>query len=107
MVVCTMCLHNMCTIVPKNLMAKGLNTCLANCTWPISHNITPLAINALGGRHTNTHTHTQMQEPKQFQETRHVWPLAACAWFNEIYVVKIFLKSKHPYFITLLYVNRN
>ena len=51
----------------------------------------PLIINALGGRHTDTdtqtqihthtHTHTHARipthEPKQFQETRHAWPLAA------------------------------
>ena len=36
--------------------------------------ITPLVINALGGGHTDTHTDAR---PKQFQETRRAWPLAA------------------------------
>jgi len=33
-------------------------TCLPNHKGSISHPITPLAINSLGGRHTHTHTHT-------------------------------------------------
>ena len=37
---------------------KSRKTCLTNCTWPISHHITPLVINDLGGGHTDTHTHT-------------------------------------------------
>ena len=49
---------------------------LTNHIWPISYHITPLVINALGGRHidTNTHTHTQSHTVmhKQIQETRHV-----------------------------------
>ena len=49
-------------------------TCLTNCTRPISHHIMPLVINALRGGHTDTQTHTHtyipMCEPKQFQENR-------------------------------------
>ena len=47
----------------------------------ISHHITPLVINSLGGRHTHTHTnkhthtqthtHIQMSAQEQFQETSH------------------------------------
>ena len=33
-------------------------TCLTNHKSSISHHITPLVINSLGGGHTHTHTHT-------------------------------------------------
>ena len=61
-------------------------TCLTNHTWPISHHITPLVINALGGRHTDTYTqtHIPMREPKQFQETRYTRQKAMYAWFKNI-----------------------
>ena len=43
----------------KQLKAgKSRKTCLTNRTWPISHHITPLVINGLGGGHTDTCTHT-------------------------------------------------
>ena len=35
----------------------------------ISHHITPLAINSLGGGYTHKHTHIQTSTQKQFQET--------------------------------------
>ena len=35
---------------------KSRKTCLTNCTRPISHHITPLVINGLGGGHTDTDT---------------------------------------------------
>jgi len=50
-------------------------TCLTNHKSSISHCITPLVINSLGGGHTHTHTHTHMHDvyshhgQKQFQET--------------------------------------
>ena len=40
---------------------KSRETCLTNRTQRISHHITPLVINALGGRHRQTHTHTDAQ----------------------------------------------
>ena len=36
---------------------KSHKTCLTNHTQSISHHITPLVINGLGGGHTDTHTH--------------------------------------------------
>ena len=41
---------------------KSRKTCLTNHTQSISHHVTPLAINAIGGGHT----HILMHEPKQF-----------------------------------------
>ena len=69
---------------------------LTNHTQPILHNIMPLAINGLGGGHTDrqtnrqtdrqTHTHTYthilMREQKQFQETRHAQLKAVHSWFK-------------------------
>ena len=43
---------------------KAINLCLTSHTRSISHHITPLVINALGGRHTEILT----RKPKQFQE---------------------------------------
>ena len=52
----------------KELKAeKSCETCLTNRTWPISHYIMPLVINALIGGNT----HIPTGEPKQFQETMH------------------------------------
>ena len=48
---------------------KSCRMGLTNHTRPISHHITPLVINGLGGGHTDTHILTHKQ--KQFQETRH------------------------------------
>ena len=31
---------------------------------------------------TDRHTYTYQHGNKQFQETKRVWPAAACAWFN-------------------------
>ena len=64
---------------------KSRETCLTNHTWPISHHITPLVINGLGGGHTDTDTRTHIptREPKQFQETRCVWAKAMRAWFKK------------------------
>jgi len=45
-------------------------TCLTNHKGSISHHITPLVINSLGGGHTHTHTHRYCGQ-KQFQETSH------------------------------------
>ena len=69
---------------------ESRETCLTNHTRPISHHIMPLVNYALGDGHTDTdtctdiHTHILMREPKQFQETRHVRPLATRAWFNMV-----------------------
>ena len=40
-------------------------------TLHIYHHITPLAINQLGGKYTDTHASITTCEQKQFQETRH------------------------------------
>ena len=53
--------------------------------------IMPLVINALGGGHTDTHIPTR--KPKQFQETRHTWPSAACAWCK-VRMIGILLLTK-------------
>ena len=53
---------------------------LTNHTQPISHHIMPLAINAL---RADTQTHIPTCQQKQFQETRHMQPVAACTWFNK------------------------
>ena len=37
---------------------RSCKTCLTKNTWSISHHITPLVINALGGRHRHTDTDT-------------------------------------------------
>ena len=62
-----MCCVNMATPIHlidgkchiKLKAGKSHETCLTNCTWPISHNIMPLVINVLGGRHTDIHTPNQ------------------------------------------------
>ena len=43
-------------------------TCLTNHKGSISHHITPLVINSLGGGHTHTHAYRHRGQ-KQFQET--------------------------------------
>ena len=48
---------------------KSCRMGLTNHTWPVSHYIMSLVINALGGGHTDTHTHINRQT-KRFQETR-------------------------------------
>ena len=40
---------------------KSRKTCLTNHTQSTLHNITPLVINALMGRHTQIDTHTDVQ----------------------------------------------
>ena len=45
--------------------------------------ITPLIIMPLGAdTHIHTRVHVTTREPKQFQETRRVRPLALRAWFK-------------------------
>ena len=39
----------------KKLNGKSRKTCLTNHTWPISHHIMPMVINALRGTHTCIH----------------------------------------------------
>ena len=60
---------------------KSRETCLTICTWLISHHTMPLVINTLRGGHT--HTHIPTHEPKQFQETMRVRPLAVHPWFKK------------------------
>ena len=43
---------------------KSCRMGLTNHTQPVSHHITPLVINALEGRHTDTHTHTYRRANK-------------------------------------------
>ena len=45
-------------------------TYLTNHMGSISHHITPLVINSLGGGHTHKHAYRRLQT-KQFLETRH------------------------------------
>ena len=59
---------------------KSRKTCLTNRTRSISHHITPLVINGLGG--VDTQTRIPTRGPKQFQETRRARPKAARAWFK-------------------------
>jgi len=47
--------HNFSCYINKRETPK---TCLTNHKGFISHHITSLVINSLGGRHTHTHTHT-------------------------------------------------
>jgi len=47
---------------------ETLTTCLTNHKSSISHHITPLVINSLGGGHTHTHAYRHRGQ-KQFQET--------------------------------------
>ena len=45
-------------------------TCLTNHKGSISHHITPLVINSLGGGHSHTHTHkhTQITDKSNFKK---------------------------------------
>ena len=54
--------------IKKLKSIKSCKTCLTNHARSISHHITSLVINSLGGGHL--HTHIPTHEPKQFQETR-------------------------------------
>ena len=40
-------------------VGKSHKTYITNHTWFMSHHITPLVINALGGGHRDTHTNVQ------------------------------------------------
>ena len=53
----------------KQLKAgKSRETCLTKRTQPISHYITSLVINALGGGHSDTHTYQHMNQ-SNFKKT--------------------------------------
>jgi len=52
-------------------------TCLTNHKSSISHHITPLVINSLGGRHTHTHAYRHHGQ-KQFQETSRMPAFGQC-----------------------------
>ena len=65
---------------------KSHETCLTNHTWPISHPIMPLVINALGGGHTDTDTHIHGHTYQCANESNFKKPgtaSAARAWFNK------------------------
>ena len=56
-------MHMVAYVTPINnnllqLSYKSHRTFLTNHIGSISHHITPLVINSLGGRHTHTYTHT-------------------------------------------------
>ena len=53
---------------------KSCRTGLTIHTWPISHHITTLDINGLGGRHTGTHTYTHTDK-----QTKTIF------WFKNMY----------------------
>ena len=57
----------------------------------ISHHITLVVINALGGRHTDidTYAHVLMYKQKQFQETKHI----ALPWFKNFLMKEGVLKA--------------
>ena len=59
---------------------KNYKTCLTNHTRSISHHITPLVINALGGGHTCMHTNAQTKVISRNQERTSLQP--ACLWFK-------------------------
>ena len=74
-------------------LIKSSETCLTNHTQSISHHITPLVINALGGIHTDRLTHIPTSKPKQFQETRHTWLLAGLkVWFIVMKLTRLLLE---------------
>ena len=56
---------------------------LTNHTRPISHHITPLVINTLGGRHTDRNTDTETDTHNDFKKTRRAWPKAMHSWFKK------------------------
>ena len=61
---------------------KSRETCLTNCTQPISHHITPLVINTPGAGHTDTHTDARTKVISRNQ------PSAVCTWFKNNTVYK-------------------
>ena len=78
----SMCM--MCWWVPKATPIQFINgnklkSCrmgLTNHTQPISHHITPLVINALEGKHTNTDTDTDAQ-------TKTISRNQSCTWLKK------------------------
>ena len=78
---------------------KTCRTGLINHTWPISHHITPLVINALRGGHIHTQTHTNMRT-NQFQETRCTRPVLS--WFNSLPLLTAMYSSNISSFISML-----
>ena len=50
----------------------------------ISHHITPLVINSLGGGHTNTHTQIRTHTDVR---TETILRNQACAWFNNVIII--------------------
>ena len=68
-------------IIDGNIL-KSHKICLTNHTHPISHHIMPLVINALVGRHTHTHVHTDMQTKKISRNQAHT-AKGPHAWFKK------------------------
>jgi len=59
-------------------------TCLANHKGSISHHITPLVINSLGGGHTHTHSSILTSWTKAISRNQsRASQRPACAWFNK------------------------
>ena len=67
----------------KQLKAgKSRKTCLTNRTRSISHHITPLVINGLGGGHTDTQTHAYRHADQNNFKKPGAHGLRPCAWFK-------------------------
>ena len=81
---------------------KSYKTFLTNHTQPILHHIMPLFINALGGRHTDRHTHIPMHEQNDFKKpgTQGLWlhvPGLKISWtFSTAFQIDL---SLHNYYI--------
>ena len=52
---------------------NSYRTCLINRLESISHHITPLVINSLGGGHTQTHTHTDVHTETILRNHLRAW----------------------------------
>jgi len=72
--------------------SEAPKTCsVTNHKGSISHHITPLVINSLGGGHT--HTSVQTSQTKQFQEIIHAPAFGRHTWFKN----NLFLTYKQTY----------
>jgi len=60
---------------------KRPKACLTNHKGSISHPVTPLVINRLGGGHAHTHTYSHCGQ-KQFQETSHTLARLVHTWLK-------------------------
>ena len=66
---------------------KSHRTYLTNRMGSISHHITPLVINSLRGRHTNTHAYIRTETILRNQAHASLWP--AHAWFKNLKIMNL------------------